>query len=105
MSETFKGRKAQEAKISYSVSQLYIEDESTPSTRAKRVSVLKAGITLPRADSSIQTRRRGSTKENTIFPSPPSLLLRSRESFATKAAYLYVPRYLHSFEKELEKLL
>jgi hypothetical protein len=66
--------------------------------------VLRAGITLARADSSIQTSTRGSKKEKTIFPSPPSLLLRSRESFATKAAYLYEPRKLHSFEKEFEKL-
>ncbi|MPN28252.1 hypothetical protein SDC9_175693 [bioreactor metagenome] len=90
-------------KISYSVSQLYIEDESTPSTRAKRVSALKFGITLEREESSIQTSVRGNTKEKIIFPSPPSLLLRSRESFAIKAAYLYEPRCLHIFEKELEK--
>ncbi|WP_255350460.1 MULTISPECIES: hypothetical protein [unclassified Methanosarcina] len=41
---------------------MYIEDESTPSTRAKSVSVLKAGITFSRADSRVQTSIRGSTK-------------------------------------------
>ena len=78
--------------------------KALPVTRENRVRVFKAGITFPRADRSIHIRATGSRKEKIIFPSPPSLLFRSRESFATKAAYLYEPRYPHSLENEFGKL-
>jgi hypothetical protein len=104
ISETFRGKKAYEANISYSVSQLYIEEESTPRTRENRIRVFKAGRIFPRADRSIQIRTAGRRKEKINFPSPPSLLFRSRISFETKAAYLYEPNCLHSLENEFGKL-
>ena len=74
------------------------EDESTQHRQI--VSVLKAGITLPRADR--DPTARANTKKIT-FPSPPSLL-KVKGIFATKAAYLYEPVCI-VLKKSLKTLL
>ena len=73
-------------KESNSVSQLYIVADNTPSRTAKTTRGSIPGMNRIRTWRQTQIRASGRRNEKITFPTPPSLLMRSRASFAMKCA-------------------